>query len=135
AGETEKSITLNIENDQIFEATEQFFVNLSNEVNATIAKSQGTGTILDNDAVSGNTISDTVEEDDLDNAQSVGHNEDGSVGMTVATGSVTSLFNSGEPLTYCLSSDSSSLTSQNLTSKGIPLDYTVNASGDLLTAT
>ena len=50
AGETTKTITLNITNDMVYEPTETFYVNLSNAVAATIADDQGIGTITDNDA-------------------------------------------------------------------------------------
>ncbi len=49
--------------DQVPEGTENFFVNLSNAVNAVIADGQGIGTILDNDALPGIIIDDvTVNE-------------------------------------------------------------------------
>ena len=67
--------------------------------------------------LSGQVISPTVQEDDLNNAQSVGINEDGSVGRTVATGSLTALISVGadEPATFGLSADTSGLPA--LTSK------------------
>lgn len=69
--------------------------------------------------------------------------EDGLVALddptsaTTANGSVTTLFNPGvdTPLTYKLSSDYSSLTSQNLVSGGTPLAYVVSSDGTTLTAT
>ena len=51
AGETSKTITLNVTDDTVAELTETFNVNLSGATNATIADNQGVGTILDNDAV------------------------------------------------------------------------------------
>ena len=80
------------------------------------------------------TVSATVEEDDLNNGQSVGNNEDGSVGKTVATGSLTSLVSVGadEPGTFSLNTNFAGLTSQGLTSHGVALSYSVL--GDTLTA-
>jgi hypothetical protein len=48
-GETTKTITVVIYGDTIDELNETFFVNLSNATNATIARSQGVGTIEDDD--------------------------------------------------------------------------------------
>ena len=53
-GETSKTITLNVTNDLISEATESFTVNLSNPTNATILDGQGIGTIIDNDLAATN---------------------------------------------------------------------------------
>ncbi|KRR21582.1 DUF5801 repeats-in-toxin domain-containing protein [Bradyrhizobium retamae] len=89
--------------------------------------------------VSGASITATVEEDDLTNANSgnnsVGNNEDGSSGKTVANGSLTSLFKVGadENGTFVLDiSGISALQNQNLTSHNTALSYSI--SGDTLTA-
>jgi hypothetical protein len=50
AGETTKTITVQVKGDRIDEADETFFVNLSGATNAAIADSQAVGTIIDNDA-------------------------------------------------------------------------------------
>ncbi|WP_293776083.1 Calx-beta domain-containing protein [uncultured Oxalicibacterium sp.] len=50
-GETTKTITVQINNDAVHEGDETFNINLTNAVNATIADSQGVGTIVDNDPV------------------------------------------------------------------------------------
>jgi len=50
-GETAKTMGVGIRGDSLVEGTEQFFVNLSNPVNATIADGQGVGTIIDDDAL------------------------------------------------------------------------------------
>ena len=78
AGQTTQTITLNITHDQIYELTENFHVDLSNAVNATISDNQGTGTILDDynppevsigtgisggSAVEGNPVTFTVSQD------------------------------------------------------------------------
>jgi hypothetical protein len=47
--EVTKTISVTIASDTTDEVDETFFVNLSNAVNATIAKAQGVGTIIDND--------------------------------------------------------------------------------------
>jgi hypothetical protein len=48
-GQISKTISITILNDLVAEPTETFTVNLSAPVNATLGKSQGIGTILDND--------------------------------------------------------------------------------------
>ncbi|MGK7925832.1 MAG: Calx-beta domain-containing protein, partial [Spirulina sp.] len=63
AGETSKSVTVNISEDTLDEANETFLVNLTNPSNATIADTQGQGTINDNDATPTLSINDvTVNE-------------------------------------------------------------------------
>jgi hypothetical protein len=65
AGATSTTITVDITDDNIFEVTENFVMNLSNAVNATIADNQGVGTITDNDALPSFSINDvTVSEAD-----------------------------------------------------------------------
>jgi hypothetical protein len=49
AGQTSQSLTVFIKGDTAVEGTENFFLNLSNPVNATIADGQGMGTIVDDD--------------------------------------------------------------------------------------
>jgi hypothetical protein len=48
-GETSKTITVAVNGDTAFEPDETFFVNLSNQTNATIADGQGQGTIQNDD--------------------------------------------------------------------------------------
>ena len=50
-GQTSRTVTVTVLGDTVFEGNETFFVNLSNPVNATLADSQGQGTIVDDDAV------------------------------------------------------------------------------------
>ena len=50
-GQTSQSVTVFIFGDTAVEGTEEFFLNLSNPVNATIADGQGVGTIVDDDAL------------------------------------------------------------------------------------
>ena len=50
-GNTSTTIGILIAGDIAVEGTENFFVNLSNPVNATIADAQGMGTIIDDDAL------------------------------------------------------------------------------------
>ncbi len=52
-GQTNKQITVLVNGDTNVEPDENFFVNLSMPVNATISNAQGTGTIQNDDAVSG----------------------------------------------------------------------------------
>ncbi|MFK2823865.1 Calx-beta domain-containing protein, partial [Arcobacter sp. YIC-80] len=47
-GETVQEVRIPIINDNIYEASENFFLNITNVINATIADAQGEGTILDN---------------------------------------------------------------------------------------
>ncbi|HUQ32902.1 MAG TPA: Calx-beta domain-containing protein [Pyrinomonadaceae bacterium] len=49
-GETSKQVTILVNGDTLSEANETFFVNLSGATNATITKSQGIGTINNDDA-------------------------------------------------------------------------------------
>lgn len=58
AGETSKTVTVNITDDSVFEGSETLFLNLSNPVNATIADSQGIGTVTENDTAPTFTIGD-----------------------------------------------------------------------------
>jgi len=55
-GETVKAVTVLVNGDTQVEPNETFFLNLSNPVNAAIQKTQGTGTIINDDQVSGPTI-------------------------------------------------------------------------------
>jgi len=55
-GETIKAITVMVNGDTQVEPSETFFLNLSNPVNAAMQKNQGTGTIINDDQVSGPTI-------------------------------------------------------------------------------
>jgi urease beta subunit len=48
-GETTKIVSIDVNGDQIVEPDEDFFVNLSNAANATIADGQGLGTITNDD--------------------------------------------------------------------------------------
>jgi hypothetical protein len=49
-GETSRQMSVSVNGDTSFEANETFFVNLSNETNATISDNQGVGTIQNDDA-------------------------------------------------------------------------------------
>jgi CSLREA domain-containing protein len=48
-GETTKQLTVQVKGERLFEPDEQFFVNLSNPSNATVADPQGVGTITNDD--------------------------------------------------------------------------------------
>lgn len=64
-GETSKTVSVPILEDDVDESDEDFFVNLSNAVNASIADNQGIGTITDNDPTPDVLIDDvTVNEGD-----------------------------------------------------------------------
>jgi hypothetical protein len=60
AGETSKTITVDVNGDTKFEANETFFVNLSNPMGATIADGQGQGTINNDDAMPSISINDVM---------------------------------------------------------------------------
>lgn len=49
SGETLKTITVLVRGDTLYEASEQFFVNLANPVNAAIGREQAVGTIADDE--------------------------------------------------------------------------------------
>jgi Calx-beta domain-containing protein len=51
-GDTSKSVSVPLTDDQVSEPDETFKLNLSNGVNATLADAQGLGTIVDDDAAS-----------------------------------------------------------------------------------
>ncbi|PKO57747.1 MAG: hypothetical protein CVU24_18395, partial [Betaproteobacteria bacterium HGW-Betaproteobacteria-18] len=64
AGETSKTITVNITDDMVFEGNENFFVDLSNATNAFITAPTGTATIVDNETAPAITVGDvSVAED------------------------------------------------------------------------
>ena len=50
-GKTSQTVGVFIKGDTIVEGTETFFLNLTNPVNATIARAQGVGTIIDDDTL------------------------------------------------------------------------------------
>src|SRR5262249_58706503 len=57
-GTRTQTVTVPITNDSIYEQSENYFVNLSGATNATIADSQGVGTILDDGTGGGGTDDD-----------------------------------------------------------------------------
>ena len=59
AGVTEQMVDVTINNDTIFEISEDFFLDLSNPGNATILDGQGVGTITDDGTGTGGTDDDT----------------------------------------------------------------------------
>ncbi|MDP2348308.1 MAG: Calx-beta domain-containing protein, partial [Gammaproteobacteria bacterium] len=59
AGETTKTITINISNDDVFEGSETFNITLSNATGASISDDTGVGTIKDDGTGSGGTDNDT----------------------------------------------------------------------------
>ena len=58
AGETTKTVNVTINGDTTIESDEAFFVNLTNPVNATIADSQGIGTITNDEPIPSVSIND-----------------------------------------------------------------------------
>jgi hypothetical protein len=65
AGQTSRAINVTVNGDTTFEANETFTVNLSSPVNATIADSQGAGTITNDDSQPKISINDlSVDEGD-----------------------------------------------------------------------
>ena len=58
AGETTKTVTVQVNGDTLDEANESYFVNLSNPSNATVTDGQGLGTINDDDAMPSLVIDD-----------------------------------------------------------------------------
>ncbi|MCB1869389.1 MAG: VWD domain-containing protein, partial [Gammaproteobacteria bacterium] len=129
AGETSKTITLDITDDEIPEGTESFTVELSGATNASIVKGTGTGTILDDDLPSLSIDDPTVSEGDPGDVTSInftvtrsGDNGAAStVNYSVTPGSAAFLADyndSIDPLTGSLSF------AANETSKTITLDIT-----------
>lgn len=62
-GEQSKTITVEVNGDTTPESSEQFFVRLSNPVNATLGTAQATGTILNDDAFVTVAVNPVVEGD------------------------------------------------------------------------
>jgi hypothetical protein len=60
AGETTKTVTVNVNGDTLDEANETFAVNLANASHATIVDAQGVGTITDDDPTPTLVITDTT---------------------------------------------------------------------------
>src|SRR5439155_11733781 len=56
-GETNKTLSVQVQGDTLNELNETFTVNLSNPVNATITTATGIGTIIDDDAPPSVTLS------------------------------------------------------------------------------
>ncbi|MER9333921.1 hypothetical protein NKJ06_07910 [Mesorhizobium sp. M0293] len=115
-------VATDADGDTVTPDAEAFVINVENDV----------------PVASGETVSATVQEDDLklaDGDSSDGIDEDATPNQDEASGSVASLVTSGadEPVTFSLSADTSGL--QSLTSKGDAVTYEVNLTGDLLTAT
>ena len=84
-GETAKILSVAVSGDLLNEPNETFFVNLSNSTNATLARSQGRGTIQDDDPVP------VLRIDDLTLTE-------GNTGTTAATFTLTLSSPSGQPL-------------------------------------
>ena len=64
-GQTTKTVSVTVNGDQLDEANETYFLNLSNAVNATLTDAQGLGTITDDDPLPALSIDDvTVLEGD-----------------------------------------------------------------------
>ncbi len=100
AGTTSKTFTVSIKGDTLDEASETFFVNLSNAINATISDSQALGTIKDNDAAPTLKINNvTVTE--------------GDAGSSTATFTVTLSEASGQPVTVNYATANSTAVSGN----------------------
>jgi len=59
-GDVSKTVTVEIAGDLIDEANETLYLNLSNSTNATIADTQGLGTITDNDPLPGLSVNDVT---------------------------------------------------------------------------
>ena len=60
-GDTSAQVTITVNDDNVFEAAEQFFVNLSAPLNAVILDNQGVGTITDNDPMPTITINNVTQ--------------------------------------------------------------------------
>jgi hypothetical protein len=86
AGQTSKSIVIDVNGDTLDEVDETLLVTLSNPINATIGVNQATGTILDDDPAPTITVSDSVL-------------VEGSAGTTNATFTVTLSAVSGRTVT------------------------------------
>src|SRR5262249_27480848 len=97
-GETSKTVSVAVNGDTVTESNETFYVNLSGATNATVARPQGTGTILNADNPPAITVNDvTVTE---------------GTGSTVYAVFTVSLNQAGtQPITVTYSTSSGSATS------------------------
>ena len=62
-GETQKQVAITVNGDTTFEASETFFVTLSNAINAVISDNRATGTITNDDGVPSMSISDVSSDE------------------------------------------------------------------------
>jgi len=65
AGQTTGALSVPIINDSILEADENFYVVLTNSINATILDNLGAATIIDNDGIANISISDEIENESI----------------------------------------------------------------------
>ncbi|MBZ0093975.1 MAG: retention module-containing protein [Sulfuricella sp.] len=65
-GQTVATVAVTTNEDTVFEGSEQFALNIANPVNATIADSQGIGTILDNDGQPSFSVNDVTVTEGVD---------------------------------------------------------------------
>ena len=123
-GETSKTVTVVVNGDTLVEPDETFFVNLSNPTNATLADSQGQGTITDDDPAPSLSINDvTVTEG---NSGSV--NADFTLSLSAASGQTVTVNYATAPGDYTASSSSTLTFNPGETSKTV----TVVVNGDTL---
>ena len=119
AGDTSKTITVTINNDSVFEGSENFNVNLASATNATISDNQGVGTIKDDgtgDSTHGGSGTGTNDDRAL-SVNSITVNE----ASPYAVFSITA--NSGQTLNLALSNGTVNPTATSGTDYGASLEY------------
>lgn len=127
AGATSNTVTVTVKSDGVGEADESFFVNLSNPVNATIADSQGIGTIVNDD------VTPAISIDDVNIVE--GNSGTKTVTFTVSLSVVS---NAPTTVSYSTADDSASASSDYTTKTGTVTiaagstsnTVTVNTKGD-----
>ena len=83
-GEKAKTVTVTLTNDNVYEGAEQFYINLSQASNATIADSQGVATIRD-DGTSNGSLSASDDDRPVFSVNSVTVNEDAGTAVFTVT--------------------------------------------------
>ncbi len=120
AGQTSKTITVAITGDSVHEATEAFYLNLSNATNATIADNSGVVTITDDDtaptvnfSLASQSVSESAGTATITATLSAAGGEDATIPLTItgtATGGGTDYSLSASSITIAAGQTSGSIT-------------------------
>lgn len=123
-GEKAKSVTVTLTNDNVYEGAEQFYINLSQASNATIADSQGLATIRD-DGTSNGSLAASDDDRPVFSVNSVTVNEDaGTAVFTVTKTGKTELASSVDFFTSNLAGGATAGSDYTAISSGSPTTLT-----------